>query len=432
MAVIRYYYLYEDEVRRRSLISSAAILTTSVFFAIAVLSVPIATPAAALLFGTAGLEHLVPLAAINLAIGASLEVPMVVFRARQSSFSAVTAGLARLVIGLALNILFVVVLRFGVVGVLLSSILASSVVGGYLLWQLLREVGFRFDTKIARSLIVFGAPLVIWEISSFVLHFSDRYFLRASASLADVGVYSLAYKFAMLVAMFVSGPFGNIWFPKAFELERIGHASASKALWDIARMYNLVLVSVAVAIALVARDTIRLVTGPEFHAASDSVPLLALGMVFFGYRPLAQYGALVRERSDLVAKASAVAAVAVLLLNAFLIPRWGVNGAAAATATAFAVEFFVMRRLSERVHEFRLSAGGLLRPLWCGVVVVALTAMLIPPSLQPIPSFLAHGASLVGYLLLLLLSRSVERAELLLIYRLLKKPRALLAALRSA
>lgn len=431
MAVIRYYYYYDSVEDRNSVVSSAAIVTLTIFSLIAITALIFAKPASMLLLGTADSAGLVPLAALNVALGASVEVPLVLMRARQNSFAVVVAGLARLLIGLTLNIVFVVIMRLGVAGVLLSSCIASGAVGGYLLAGLFRETGFRFSMSTTRKLVAFGAPLVIWEIGSFVLHFSDRYFLRIYDSLASVGLYSLSYKLAMLISLFVSGPFTNIWVPKALEIERKEGEGAIPILASIVQYYNLILVTVAVGVALFASDVIRLVTGPEFHSAGRPVPVLALAMVLFGYRGVAQVGALIRERSDLVAKSTTAAAVAVILLNMLLIPRWGVQGAAIATASAFAIEFLLMRRFSMRVYALHISLPTLLQPIVWGVLTILAARFLLAEDAALLPSIAIRTMLFGGYLTSLLFAGPLTANERRAILALVRDPRRLRQAIKG-
>jgi O-antigen/teichoic acid export membrane protein len=150
----------------------------------------------------------------------AIDVPMTVMRARQESQQVVLWGAIRLLLAIVLNLVFVVWLRMGVLGVLLSTIISGGAVGGYLVSRLLRITGLHFQPAMARALVAFGAPFAIWELGSFVLHFSDRFFLNAYSTLETVGLYSLSYKVAIVIPFFVTGPFSSIWLPKALEIEK--------------------------------------------------------------------------------------------------------------------------------------------------------------------------------------------------------------------
>ncbi|MFN0097652.1 MAG: lipopolysaccharide biosynthesis protein [Gemmatimonadaceae bacterium] len=432
LAVMRQYYAAPDEDGRHIVASSAATLLLGVFAVVAVAGLLAAGSLSPILLGPDQSPNLVRLAVVFLAIGSTIEVPMAMLRARQRSAGVVTIGLVRLMLSLGLNIVFVVVMRLGVAGVLYSSILSALLVGGYLTVQLYRESGVRFDPRVARGLVAFGAPLVLWNISSFVLHYSDRYFLRVFDSLEAVGLYSLGYKLAMLISLMVSGPFSDIWIPKSLEIDRREGERAVPILTSILLVYNLLLVTVAFGVALFAEEVVRLVAGSSFGAAADTVPVLALGMVFFAYRSVGQIGALIRGRSDLIAIATVLAAVVVTLMNILLIPVLGVHGAALATLIAFAFEFFVMRRLSRNVHPLQVPLFPLLRPVVLGALVWWTADVLATETMSLLPRLGIRVAAVGVYGFALFASGAVPAAVQQGIARALREPRSVLAVLRGS
>ncbi len=437
-AVMRYYYLVETEAERKEVISSAALMLLTVFAFVAVTALALAEPGARALFGSRESTDLDPreavalvrLAVVTLVLGITIDVPMIVLRARQQSTAVVGAGLARLGIALACNLVLVVWLRLGVRGVMYSTIVSSAIVGGTLMVTLLREAGVRFVPGLARKLIAFGAPLVVWEIGSFILHFSDRYFLRVFASLSVVGLYSLSYKLAMLVPMFVTGPFGAIWLPKALEIERAEGPRAVPILATIQRHYNLALVTISLGIALYAGDAIRLATGAAFHEADRPVALLTLGMVFFGYRQVAQVGAIIRERPGLVARSTAIAAVAVLLLNLLLIPVWGIMGAAAATCAAFLIDFLVIRWYSMRLYPLRIEFGA--APLALAAVAWTAARLAVPDGAGIALSLGVNTAAFALYALALVATGVVTPSQRRFVGHAVMDPIGTLRSLRGA
>lgn len=403
-SVTRYYYFYDDPADRKAVVSSAAVLLVVSFGAASVATLPFAGPLAGAILGDAAYSPLVRLAVAGFFLSSFIEVPLAFLRAKQDSTHVVLLSLARLLLALGLNILFVVVLRWGVAGVLYSTIIASTAAGAYLAAVTLRETGLRFSRPVAAKLIGYGAPIVAANLGSFVIHYSDRYLLRVHGSLESVGLYSLAYKFAMLLSLFVATPFSKIWSPKALEIhEAEGDDGARPILRRIITHYNLALVAGGLGIALFASDAIRIMASAEFHAAGAMVPLLCLGMLFFGYRQISYIGASIRERSDLIAAGTAVGAVVVVAANLLLIPPMGATGAAIATAAAFASEFAVVLVLAERVYPLRYPLVRLFAPLLLaaavyGAVQAALPAeaslfVTIPLKLTGLTAFVAVAAA---------------------------------------
>lgn len=377
-SITRYYYYYDDPVDRGAVISSAAILLVALVGVASAVALPLAGPLAGLILGDREYAFLMRLSIAVLFLSSFLELPLAFLRARQESTHVVAVSIARLVLGLSLNILFVVVLRLGVAGVLYSTIGASAASGAYLLFVTVRDAGVRFSVPIARKLIAYGVPIVAANLGSFVLHYSDRYLLRAYGSLEEVGLYSLAYKFAMLLSLFIATPFAQIWAPKALEIEKAEGERAQPVLRRIITVYNIALISGAFGIALFAGHAIRIVAGEEFHTASQTVPLLCLGLLFFGYRQISYIGASIRERSDVIAAGTIVGATLALAANFALIPRWGATGAALATAVGFATEFAVVLALAERVYPLRYPLARLFAPVALAGVLFGAVHIALP------------------------------------------------------
>ena len=57
------------------------------------------------------------------------------------------------------------------------------------------------------KVLKFSIPLIPASLGMFILHFSDRYFVKHFCSLSDVGIYSLGYKFGFILSVIVIHPF---------------------------------------------------------------------------------------------------------------------------------------------------------------------------------------------------------------------------------
>lgn len=431
-AVLRLYYQYHEDADRNAVVSTASLLLVGIFTIIAVIGFALAGPLSTALLGPDEPVLYLQLALVSFTLGAVGDVPGVFLQARQRSSALVAANTVRLVLALALNIFFVAILRVGVAGIFYSTILSAVAVGGYMAWMMFRETGVRFRRDMARELVSFGSPLVASNIGSFILHFSDRYFLRHFQSLAVVGIYSLSYKFAMLIAMLVDGPFYSIWSAKAFDIEQREGPNAPPILRAILLQYNLVVITVSFGVALFATDVIHLMLGPEFHSADRAVPVLSLAMVFFCYRHISQTGVMIAKRSGYVASVTSGAAVAALALNLLLIPRWGAMGAAVSTALAFGLEFVVMNHLSERVYPIGLRVRELLAPVVIAAGVWIAADLVVADGARWIVGFSVRVAALLVFAALLMAAGILTPAARALLVRSVRQPRAMLEALRGA
>ena len=153
---------------------------------------------------------LVRIAGMVLAFEGLLLVPFAYLRLRDQSMVYVAVNVARLIVQVVLNVVFVVYMRLGAMGVLLSTLTANILTGSVLTIYLMRGVGLWFSKRAARDLLRFGIPFVGTQVATFILTFGDRYFLKQVSDTAAVGLYGLAYQFGFLLAELGELPFSRM------------------------------------------------------------------------------------------------------------------------------------------------------------------------------------------------------------------------------
>jgi O-antigen/teichoic acid export membrane protein len=278
-------------------------------------------------------------------------IPLLYMRAREQSGTFAVTNVARLVLSLALNIYFVVFLELGILGVLYSGCITGMVFATGLLIYQFRATRIRFRRPNARALVRFGAPLVPWSISSFLIVFSDRYFLRLFSGDAAVGVYSLAFRFAMLVNALGFRPFLLVWGPRRFEVAK--QPDGQTTILRVFGYLNICLGFLALGIALFAGDVIRIMArNPGFHEAANIVPIMVTAQILYHLVSFPNLSMLITERTDVMGRLALVVGLLVLALNMALIPRFGIYGAATATLIAYSLRFMIVTVVAQRIHRF--------------------------------------------------------------------------------
>src|SRR5438093_3222037 len=198
-------------------------------------------------------------------------------RVKHRSLMYVGVNLAKLLIGLAFNVIFLVGLGLGVRGIFYSSLIANVTVAVVLAACLVRDVGLRFSRPAASDLLRYGIPLIGTQFATFIATFGDRYFLQGVSNVSAVGIYALAYQFGFLLASLGYMPFEAVWAPARFEIaKRSDHDDV------LARGFiymNLLLISSAVVLTLFIGDILRIMTTPPFYGAAALVPLILVAYV---------------------------------------------------------------------------------------------------------------------------------------------------------
>ncbi len=233
-----------------------------------------------------------------------------------------------------LSVIAVQVFDLGIGGALLGAGAGSLVAVLLTVPPMIRAAGLAFDRTMARELLSFGAPLVPAALLFWVLQLSDRFLLSRLATLAEVGVYSVAYNVGMLVSVLVIGPFTLAWPQYLYAAARAG--VAERAVPAVASNLALVAGIAALGVTGLARIGLSLFGGGAFLSGMDIVPWVATAGVLFGLYYVFSAGLNLAKATRFLPVVMAIGAVSNVFLNLLLIPPFGPRGAAISTLVSYA------------------------------------------------------------------------------------------------
>ncbi len=277
---LRLYHAAESEQERKEVVSTA-IIFTGVLTAAAIIPADIFRHRiSTALFGTDANAHLLRLAFWSLVAANVLAVALAYLQVRKMSRAFTILSVAQLLCVLLLNLALVAWLDRGVEGILLSQLLVTGTFGlGLALWVLGRT-GVAFSFGKVREMLVFGIPLIGWSLAVFVVNAADRVVLSGVGSLTDVGLYSLANRFATALLVFIVTPFSRFW-----AAERFAVAKKEDGRGIIARVFTYFFVLLCfsgLSISVWMDEVIRLMAAEQFWSAARIGPILVLAYVLWG------------------------------------------------------------------------------------------------------------------------------------------------------
>ena len=352
-AFVRYHFTTpEDERDRLARTTSAAVLLTTTTTAL--LAAALAGPLSRLLLGfeEAGLMRI---AVLGLWAFTNLEIAYALLRVDERRRTYVIASLCNVALSVALTVTLVVVLDQGARGYLLGNYAASAIVLAGLWWTLRGRVGLRVGDTIALApLLRFGVPTVPADATVFALNVVDRAYILRTQSAAAAGLFALSVKLATAVILAVRG-FQLAWPPLAYSIaddERARRFYATVTTW-----YVVVAGLVVAGLTLLGRWVVRLLAAPEYFAAHEALPWVALGWAMYGlFLVLVTIGgrAGVTTRTFPAAFAGVVVNVLVLVT---LVGPLGIEGAGIALVAAYAVMLVVLHLLTRRLFSVPFEWG---------------------------------------------------------------------------
>jgi O-antigen/teichoic acid export membrane protein len=348
-AFFRFYFDAKEDAERLVVIRTSFWFTMAMSTLGLLLGVVFAAPVGHWL----GLGHdpsLVRAGAVGLWAQTNYQQLTALFRVEERSVQYAIASVGNVLITVVAMVLFVAYFHWGAVGLVVGNFTGTLVVYAVLLGYRYEQLGAQFDRGLFRKMQRFGMPLVPSALALWTINFVDREFVSWYKGNAEVGVYSAAVKIASLIT-FVMVAFRTAWPAFAYSIEDDREA---KRTYSFVLTYLLALTSwAALALGALAPWWVRLLTDPRYQRAEKGVALLAFaGAVYAGYVVLAIGSGRARKTQWNWAVTGAGAAVNVGL-NFWLVPRWGMVGAAVSTAVAYVVLFVGMTLYAQHVYPVR-------------------------------------------------------------------------------
>ena len=354
-AMLRAYAAAESEEQRRSVISTSFIFVSCAGIGVYVLLGGLVRPVSTWLLGPQIPAKYLLISFSTFILGYILNVPRTYLRARESSGAFVAVDSLGVVAMLVLVVVFIVIFKMGLLGILISSLIVAAGQLSVLTFWMLRHLEVRFDRGVLWKMLVFGFPLMFSNMALFVLNFSDRFFLQHLRSLEVVGVYAVGYKFGYMLNYLLVQPFLVMWQGRMYVVHR--NPDHENVFGQMFVLYSLLLTYAGLGLAVLSPEIVRFMVGARFAGSQDVIPVVGFAYVFFGIAYFAQTGMYVTERTRLVGGVSAAAAILNLGLNFVLIRQFGMMGAAWATLLSFLAIAAGSYAASQRVLPLALGGG---------------------------------------------------------------------------
>jgi O-antigen/teichoic acid export membrane protein len=286
----------------------------------------------------------------------------------------------------------------GAAGLMLGMLIGACLALLPDLLMMLRGLA-RPDPAIVREMGAFGGPLVVCYAMNAAQSYGDRLFLERLSGADAVGIYAVAGGIVdrAVTLVFMAVTLGA--FPLAVDaVERDGPAGGRRQLLANATALLALGVPAAAGIACLAEPIATVLVGPEFRAGVIGlIPWLALLSLLRGITiHYLDHALHLGERTDLFLYTIGPAALLSLLLNALLIPLFGLAGALAAAFAAQLLALVCTAVIGRRVFPIGFPWAQAIRvAIATAVMVGVLEHLSIPDDVVGI--VLAIVAGLLAY-----------------------------------
>jgi O-antigen/teichoic acid export membrane protein len=400
------HFVDATETERVAYASTALLFTVGAYTAFAAITLAFATPLTHLLLASGVDPWITRVAIVWICIAGIVYLAQDQLRWRQRPRAYAVVSVTTAAVTASTTAVLVFGLGMGILGALLGD-LAGALAAALVVFCLSKDAyALCFDRRKLRAMLAFSLPLVPSSVGVFLNGFADRLVLQHTRSLAEVGIYGVAFRIATVVALLLAG-FQGVATPMI--LARHQDPTTPGELARIFRLFSALSLIVFLTVSLFADTEVHVLASDSYARADLLVPYLFLSVLLFGVYIFAP-GLTITKQTRKVALVSLSSGLLNLGLALALVPPLGILGAGLATVLSSAWFFVLTMFFSQRHyavgHDWvRLGAAlataiGLLtlgrtvipiggahalaawplaeKTILCGIGSVAITALLVP------------------------------------------------------
>jgi len=322
-----------------------------------------------LIFRTSGHSLLLRIVIVSAFFNVFAVVPLAKLRIENNSLKFGVILIVKFLFQMLLNILFVVFLKKGIFGILISECIVSGIFTIVYTVILSDSLRLKFSFAELKEMLEYGLPLVPASIAMLILTMSDRYLLKCYAGLDQVGYYSLAYKFGMIIGMMVSA-FQKAWPSAMFNIAK--ERNAKEVFAKNFTYFFLFLSFMALVLSLFAKEIILVFASEKYLPGFKIIPFISLAFIFYGVYYFTAIGLNLKKKTYYQSLAVSIAAAINIGLNIILIPKFGIVGASSATLISFIVMSGTASMISNHFYPVPYEINRIIKIFLLFVVFVTI------------------------------------------------------------
>lgn len=234
------------------------------------------------------------------------------------------------------NILCLIVFRMGIVGYLLSILIGMLISSLYCfirigtpITDILKSAP---DKIVQKDMIKYSTPLIFNGVAWWMNSSLDKYFIISIVGVGASGIYAVAAKIPTILKMF------NQIFSQAWNLSAIHEYDKDDKDGFFSNMYSVYNAGMVLSCSVLILFNVflaKILYAKDFFVALNYTSPLLISVVFSALSSFIGSIFSAVKNSKIYAVSTVAAAIVNTILNAVLIPRWGIQGAAIATAVSF-------------------------------------------------------------------------------------------------
>ncbi|MFT5295395.1 MAG: O-antigen/teichoic acid export membrane protein [Colwellia sp.] len=258
----------------------------------------------------------------------------------QEAFAYIINSVSFTILRTTLLIYFIVFADGGFESYIDASILSYTVFFFISILSIIKKysvLGYYFDKKQFKNLLLIGIPVVPGMIFSNILNTGDQYMLKEHGLLVSVGIYAIAYKFAGFYSSFIIEPFKYALVPIAMKKGNENIIEFKKFMKIILESFIVVLLLLTLFLYTFFDLIFYKIIDAQYHAGFEVIIVVMVSLIIWGGASIVSNVIVLKEQTKKTMYLTGFAATLNIALNLMLIPYFDFMGAAYATLITYVI-----------------------------------------------------------------------------------------------
>jgi O-antigen/teichoic acid export membrane protein len=325
--------------------------------------------------GLAG-NSIIIFAAFILFFDALVLVPFAYLRLKNKAKVFAAIKLVNICVNVALNLILILIFKFGLEAVFISNLIASLVTFLILLPVVVKNLSVSYHGTLLKELWKFSLPYLPAALAAMVIQVVNILILSYLTDVKTVGIYNANYKLGIFMMLVVS-MFEYAWRP--FFLNNAKEPGAKELFAKVLTIFTGGASVVFVILTFTIKDLITIplpykgyIIGAKYWEGVIIVPIVLLAYMFLGIYTNLIAGIYIEKKTKYLPLITGLGAVLNVLTCFLLIPYWGIVGSAIATLVSYVAMAVYMYIVAQKFYHVKYETGKVLALLGINTLAIVI------------------------------------------------------------
>ncbi len=368
-AMMRWWAGTKGDNSRKSIVFTSFVSAFTIVLFFNLLVFPFYNEFSVLFFGTGNYNEYFIILFISISFEILNFFPMELLRIKEKSALFIVIVILKTLLVLLLNVVLIAYYKMGIKGILIGQ-MTGNIMVFLITFPFLKKnmVGiYNFDEL--KGMFKYGFPLVFSTIAMLLMNLSDRFILKYLLGYSEVGIYSIGYKIAGVINVFILQSFKTGFLPIAYK-HYTDDNQAKRFFAKVLTYFVFTLVIAGLGLSLFSKEIVIFFSkSEEYWPAYLIIPVISLAFVLQGIQYVFALGLDYVKKTKYNAYIVLCIAVLNVGLNFLLIPRYKIMGAAITAAISWMLMAVLFYYFSQREYHVDYEIPRILTLIGFGIIL---------------------------------------------------------------